>query len=100
MLGENKMAVVVYVMIADDKSFTSTLFLTNTDPSMPPTIQDLSETPKDVLIIDDDNTNNYIIISSPKAHRINPTKLDRIHVSTTNSLSPVMRKILYLWNSN
>ena len=73
---DNKSTAVVCVMIANNKSFTSTPFLINSDLSIPPTIQDLSETLNNILIIDDDNTDNYSVVSSPKEHKINSTLLD------------------------
>ena len=48
-LGENKTAAVICVMIADNTSFTLAPFFTNTDLPMPPTIQDLLETLNDVF---------------------------------------------------
>ena len=65
-LDDNKTVAVVCVMIADDKSFTLTPFLTNSYLSISPTIKDLSETLNNVLIIDDNNTYNYSVMSLSK----------------------------------
>ena len=80
MLDVNKAAAVIWVMIADDKSFTLTPISTNTDPSMLPGIQDLSETLNNMLIICDNNIDNHIVVSL--------FKLDQTHPSATNFSPP------------
>ena len=87
-LNDNKKAAVVCVMIADDKSFTSTTLLKNSDMSISPTIQDLLKTLNNVLTISNNNTDNYSIMSLPEEHRIDPTVLDQTHTLDTNLSTP------------
>ena len=82
-------AAVVCVMIANDESFTSSPFSTNINLSIPPNIQDLLEILNDVLIINDNNTDNYSVMSSPKYHMIKSTIRDQTHTSTINLSSPI-----------
>ena len=71
-------------MIANDKPFTSTPFSTNSNLSIPPTIQDLLEILNNILIINDDSTENYSVVSLPGEHKIDSTVLDQKHTSVTN----------------
>ena len=73
---DNKSTAVVCIMIADDDSFTSTPLLTNGDQSIPPTIQDLSGTLNNVIIIDHDNTVDHSIKSSTGEHEIHTIVLN------------------------